>query len=49
MVSGVVVVGKEQGWTMWIVVPSAVAGALVIAAVLYASVPKQHEYLDEIR
>jgi hypothetical protein len=34
---------------MWIVLPSAVVGALVVGAVLYASVPKQHEILDEIR
>jgi NADH-quinone oxidoreductase subunit H len=49
MVSAVVVIGKEEGWTMWIVLPSAVVGALVVGSVLYASVPKQHEILDEIR
>jgi hypothetical protein len=42
-------VGKEEGWSMWIVVPAAVAGAVLIGAVLYASVPKRHELLDEIR
>jgi NADH-quinone oxidoreductase subunit H len=48
MVSGVVVIGKQEGWSMWIVLPAAVAGAIVIAGVLYASVPKRHEILEEI-
>ena len=49
MVSAVVVIGKEQGWTMWIVVPSAVGGALLIYGVLYASMPRRNELIEEIR
>jgi NADH-quinone oxidoreductase subunit H len=49
MVSAVVVIAKDQGWSMWIVVPSALAGALVVGAGLYASVPKRNELLEEIK
>jgi NADH-quinone oxidoreductase subunit H len=49
MVSAVVVVAKDQGWSMWIVLPSAIAGALIIAAGLYASVPKKTELLEELK
>jgi NADH-quinone oxidoreductase subunit H len=49
MVSGVVVVGKEEGWSMWIVVPAAVAGALLVYGVLYASMPRRDELVEEIR
>jgi hypothetical protein len=34
---------------MWIVVPSAVGGALVIYGVLYASMPRRNELIEEIR
>jgi NADH-quinone oxidoreductase subunit H len=49
MVSAVVVIGKEEDWSMWIVVPAAIAGAVVVGGVLYASVPKRNEVLEEIR
>jgi NADH-quinone oxidoreductase subunit H len=49
MVSAVVVVGKEEGWQMWVVLPAAVAGALLVGGVLYLSVPKQRELVEEIR
>jgi NADH-quinone oxidoreductase subunit H len=49
MISGVVVIAKEQSWSMWIVLPSAVIGALAVGGVLYASVPKGHELIEEIR
>jgi NADH-quinone oxidoreductase subunit H len=49
MVSGVVVVAKDQGWSMWIVVPSAVAGAVLLYGVLYASMPRRTELVEEIR
>ena len=49
MISGVVVIAKEQGWSMWIVLPSAVIGALAVGGVLYASVPKRTELVEEIR
>jgi NADH-quinone oxidoreductase subunit H len=43
MVSGVVVVAKDQGWEMWIVLPAAIAGALLVGGALYLSVPKKSE------
>jgi NADH-quinone oxidoreductase subunit H len=49
MVSGVVVVGKEEGWSMLIVVPSAVAGAVILYGTLYASMPRRGEILEEIK
>jgi NADH-quinone oxidoreductase subunit H len=49
MVSAVVVVGKEEGWAMYIVLPAAVAGALIVGLILYLSVPKKRELVEEIR
>jgi NADH-quinone oxidoreductase subunit H len=49
MVSGVVIVAKEEGWSMWIVLPAAIAGALFVGSVLYLSVPKRNELVEEIR
>jgi NADH-quinone oxidoreductase subunit H len=49
MLSGVVVVGKDQGWPMLIVIPATVVGALAVYGVLYASMPRRDELLEEIR
>ncbi len=49
MVSAVVVVGKEEGWAMYVVLPAAVVGALLVGVVLYLSVPKKRELVEEIR
>jgi NADH-quinone oxidoreductase subunit H len=49
MVSGVVVVAKDQGWDMWIVLPAAIVGALVVGGALYLSVPKKQELVEEIK
>jgi NADH-quinone oxidoreductase subunit H len=49
MVSGVVVVAKDQGWEMWIVLPAAIVGALVVGGALYLSVPKKQELVEEIK
>jgi NADH-quinone oxidoreductase subunit H len=49
MITGVVVVAKEEGWSMWIVLPAVIAGAVVVAGTLYASVPKRTELLEEIK
>jgi NADH-quinone oxidoreductase subunit H len=49
MISGVVIVAKEEGWSMWIVLPAAIAGALVVGTALYLSVPKRDELVEEIR
>jgi hypothetical protein len=44
-----VVVAKDQGWSLWIVLPSAIAGALVVGGALYASIPRRSELVDHIR
>jgi NADH-quinone oxidoreductase subunit H len=49
MVSAVVVVGKGEGWSMWVVVPAAVAGAVVILGILWAAIPRNSELVDQIR
>jgi NADH-quinone oxidoreductase subunit H len=49
MISGVVVVAKDQGWEMWIVLPAAIAGALLVGGALYLSVPKKSELIEEIK
>ena len=48
MVSAVVVVGKEEGWQMWVVLPAAVVGAFAVGGLLYLSVPKRRELVEEI-
>ena len=49
MISGVVIVAKEEGWSMWIVVPAAIVGAVMVGAALYLSVPRRDELVEEIR
>jgi NADH-quinone oxidoreductase subunit H len=49
MVSGVIVIGREEDWNLWIVVPAAVVGALAVYGVLYLSMPKRDELVEEIR
>jgi hypothetical protein len=44
-----VIIAKQERWSMWIVLPAAIAGALLVGTVLYASVPRRHEYIEEIR
>jgi hypothetical protein len=34
---------------MWIVLPSAIVAALAVGGILYASVPRRGEVLEEIR
>jgi NADH-quinone oxidoreductase subunit H len=43
MVSGLVVIGREEGWNLWIVVPAAVVGAVLVYGVLWASMAKPGE------
>ncbi|MBM3659036.1 MAG: NADH-quinone oxidoreductase subunit H [Actinobacteria bacterium] len=49
MISAVVVVGADQGWNRWVVVPSAIFGAGIILAVLWACIPRRGESVEEIR
>jgi hypothetical protein len=47
MVSALIVIGREEEWNLWIVVPAGVVGALLVYGVLYLSMPKREELLDE--
>ena len=51
MVSGIVVIGRQEGWNLWIVVPAAAVGAVLVYLVLYASMakPGELEQQDQIR
>ena len=49
MVSAVVVVGADQGWNRWVTVSSAIVGALIVLAVLWACIPRRGEQVEEIR
>ena len=40
MVSALVIVARDQGWSLWIVVPAAAVGALAVYGVLYLCMPK---------
>ena len=47
MVSGVVVIGRQEGWNLWIVVPAAAVGAVLVYLVLYASIAKPGELREQ--
>jgi NADH-quinone oxidoreductase subunit H len=51
MVSGLVVIGRQEGWNLWIVVPAAAVGAVLVYVVLFASMakPGEIEAQDQIR
>jgi hypothetical protein len=48
MVTGVIVVGQDQHWNLWIVTPAAAAGALLVYGFLMLCVPGKNE-LEDIR
>lgn len=47
MVTGVVLVARDQGWNRWIVVPSAFAGALLLLGTLRLCMPRRAELVEE--
>lgn len=47
MVSGVVVIGRQEDWNLWIVVPAAAVGAVLVYGVLYASMTKPGELTEQ--
>jgi NADH-quinone oxidoreductase subunit H len=51
MVSAVVVIGRQEGWNLWLVVPAAAVGAVLVYLVLFASMakPGEIERQDQIR
>ncbi|MEX2256187.1 MAG: NADH-quinone oxidoreductase subunit H [Acidimicrobiia bacterium] len=48
MVSGLIVVGTDQGWNRWILVPAAAVGALLVYGLLMLCVPSKEE-IEEIK
>jgi NADH-quinone oxidoreductase subunit H len=49
LVSAALVVGQEEGWNAWIVTPVSAGIALAAFGVLYLSMPKAGEQLEEFR
>jgi NADH-quinone oxidoreductase subunit H len=49
MVSGVIVVGADQGWSRWITVPSAIVGAALLLGLLWSCIPRRGELVEEIK
>jgi len=47
MVTGVVLVARDQGWNRWIVVPAAFAGALLLLGALRLCMPHRDELVEE--
>jgi NADH-quinone oxidoreductase subunit H len=47
MVSGIVVIGRQEAWNLWILVPAAAVGAVLVYLVLYASMPKAGELREQ--
>ena len=45
MVSGVIVIGREEDWNMFVVAPAAIVGALLVYGLLYLAMPKRGELL----
>ncbi|HUV09842.1 MAG TPA: NADH-quinone oxidoreductase subunit NuoH [Acidimicrobiia bacterium] len=48
MVTGVIVVGREEGWNLWLVTPLAAVGGVLVYGLLMACVPARDE-LEETR
>jgi NADH-quinone oxidoreductase subunit H len=48
MVTGLIVVGRNEHWNLWIVTPAAAVGALLVYGVLMLCVPKRGE-MEEIK
>ena len=48
MVTGLIVVGRNEGWNLWIVTPAAAVGALLVYGILMLCVPHRDE-VEEIK
>jgi NADH-quinone oxidoreductase subunit H len=48
MVTGLIVVGRNEGWNLWIVTPAAAVGALLVYGILMLCVPRRDE-IEEIK
>ena len=49
MITGVVVVGADQGWNRWVTVPAAIVGGAMILGVLWLCIPRRGETVEEFR
>jgi NADH-quinone oxidoreductase subunit H len=49
MVSGTIIIARDQGWNLFLVVPGAVIGAVAVLGLLRLSMPKRSEFMEEIR
>ena len=47
MVTGVVLVARDQGWNRWVAVPAAFAGALLVLGILRLCMPRRSELVEE--
>ncbi|HEY8217553.1 MAG TPA: NADH-quinone oxidoreductase subunit H [Acidimicrobiia bacterium] len=48
MVTGLIVVARNEGWNLWIVTPAAAVGALLVYGILMLCVPR-HDEIEEIK
>jgi NADH-quinone oxidoreductase subunit H len=48
MVSAVIIIGREEDWDSFVVVPAAVLGALAVLGFLRLCIPKRGEQMDEV-
>jgi NADH-quinone oxidoreductase subunit H len=48
MVSGVIIIGREENWDSLVVVPAAVLGAIAVLGFLRLCMPKRGEQMDEV-
>jgi NADH-quinone oxidoreductase subunit H len=48
MVTGLIVVGRSEGWNLWVVTPAATVGALLVYGLLMLCVPRRDE-IEEIK
>jgi NADH-quinone oxidoreductase subunit H len=49
MVSATIVVARQEGWHLWVALPVAVAFALIAYGMIWLSVPKVGETVEEFR
>lgn len=47
MVTAVVLVGRDEGWNRWVVVPASIAGAVAVLGALRLCMPKRSELVEE--
>ena len=48
MVTGVVIVARDQGWNRWVAVPAAFGGAVLVLGLLRLCMPRRDETVSEV-